>query len=61
MGRRAELDRAQGKYDAAKEHYLEVLKTVKKMNANSDSEVDMSVINSIAGYAEILRKAGDLW
>ena len=61
LGRMAELDRAQGKYDAAKEHYLEVLKTVKKMNANSDSEVDMSVINSIAGYAEILRKAGDLW
>lgn len=60
LGRIAELDRAQGKYDAAKEHYLEVLKTVKKMNADSDSEVDMSVINSIAGYAEILRKAGDL-
>lgn len=60
LGRMAELDRAQGKYDAAKEHYLEVLKTVKKMNTNTDNEVDMSVINSIAGYAEILRKAGDL-
>ena len=60
LSRMAELDRAQGKYDAAKENYLEILKTVKKMNTNTDNEVDMSVINSIAGYAEILRKAGDL-
>eukprot|EP00579_Thalassiosira_antarctica_P003907 CAMPEP_0201903278 /NCGR_PEP_ID=MMETSP0902-20130614/55392_1 /ASSEMBLY_ACC=CAM_ASM_000551 /TAXON_ID=420261 /ORGANISM="Thalassiosira antarctica, Strain CCMP982" /LENGTH=957 /DNA_ID=CAMNT_0048437315 /DNA_START=11 /DNA_END=2884 /DNA_ORIENTATION=+ len=61
LGAMAELDRAQGKYDEAKERYLEVLKTAKKMNANSDEEVDISIINSIAGYAEILRKAGDLW
>mmetsp|Transcript_40849 Transcript_40849/g.85836 ORF Transcript_40849/g.85836 Transcript_40849/m.85836 type:complete len:880 (+) Transcript_40849:206-2845(+) len=61
LGAMAELDRAQGKYDEAKERYLEVLKTAKTMNANSDDEVDISVITSIAGYAEILRKAGDLW
>mmetsp|Transcript_24513 Transcript_24513/g.51331 ORF Transcript_24513/g.51331 Transcript_24513/m.51331 type:complete len:872 (+) Transcript_24513:294-2909(+) len=61
LGTMAELDRAQGKYDEAKERYLEVLKTAKKMNANSEEEVDVSIINSIAGYAEILRKAGDLW
>lgn len=57
----AELDRAQGKYDEAKEMYLEVLKTAKKMSTVSNEEVDISIINSIAGYAEILRKAGDLW
>ena len=45
----------------AQEHYLEVLQTAKKMNTDPDEELDMSIINSIAGYAEILLKAGDLW
>ena len=56
----ASLDRAQGKYDEAKALYLEALKTAKKMGEESE-QVDMSIVNSIAGYAEILRKAGDLW
>ncbi|KAL7534819.1 hypothetical protein ACHAXR_008206 [Thalassiosira sp. AJA248-18] len=60
LGAMAELDQAQGKYDEAKEHYLEVLKTAKKMHTDTDEELDISIINSIAGYAEILRKAGDL-
>ena len=56
----AALDRAQGKYDEAKVLYLEALKTAKKMDEESE-KIDMSIVNSIAGYAEILRKAGDLW
>lgn len=56
----AALDRAQGKYDEAKTLYLEALKTAKKMDEGSE-QVDMSIMSSIAGYAEILRKAGDLW
>lgn len=56
----AALDRAQGKYDEAKALYLEALKTAKKMGEESE-HVDLSIVNSIAGYAEILRKAGDLW
>ncbi len=56
----ASLDRAQGKYDEAKTLYLEALKTAKKMGEESE-HVDLSIVNSIAGYAEILRKAGDLW
>ena len=56
----AALDRAQGKYDEAKTLYLEALKTAKKMGGESEN-VDSSIVKSIAGYAEILRKAGDLW
>jgi tetratricopeptide (TPR) repeat protein/inosine-uridine nucleoside N-ribohydrolase len=56
----AALNSAQGKYDEAKALYLEALKTAKKMDEESE-QVDMSIVNSIAGYAEILRKAGDLW
>ncbi|KAL7447257.1 hypothetical protein ACHAXM_011041 [Skeletonema potamos] len=56
----AALDRAQGNYDEAKALYVEALKTAKKMDEYSD-QVDVSIVNSIAGYAEILRKAGDLW
>lgn len=56
----AALDRAQGKYDEAKTLYLEALKTAKKMDEGSE-QVDTSIMSSIAGYAEILRKAGDLW
>lgn len=56
----AALDRAQGKYEEAKVLYLEALKTAKKMGEESE-HVDSSIVNSIAGYAEILRKAGDLW
>ena len=59
LGAMGELRRAQGRYDEAKEHYLEMLKVAKKMKTEHQ-EVDMSIINSIAGYAEILRKAGDL-
>lgn len=69
----AELDRTQGNYEAAKELYLEALKTARKMESDDgdgngsnrqpspqDADVDASIINSIAGYAEILRKGGDL-
>jgi len=59
LGAMAELRRAQGRYDEAKEHYLEMLKVAKNMKTEHQ-EVDLSIINSIAGYAEILRKAGDL-
>lgn len=61
LGAMAEINRAQGKYDEAKEHYLKVLKIAKNTNPYQEhQEGDMSIINSISGYAEILRKAGDL-
>jgi len=61
LGAMAESDQAQGKYDEAQELYLEVLKTAKKMNTESGEESDISIVNSIAGCAKILQKAGDLW
>lgn len=60
----AQLYRAQGKYEEAKKMYLEALKTARKMAADSQNpsiKEDISIINCIAGYGEILRKAGDLW
>ena len=66
----AELDRAQGKYEEAKELYLEALKTARIIEANShksqsqqqseqSSDVDMTIIHSIVGFADILYKAED--
>ena len=54
------LSQAQGRYDEAKQLYLEALKNAKQI-AGPESEIDEQIIESIAGYAEILRKSGDLW
>ena len=54
------LSQAQGRYDEAKRLYLEALKNAKQI-AGPESEIDEQIIESIAGYAEILRKSGDLW
>jgi len=54
------LSQAQGRYDEAKRLYLEALKNAKQI-AGPESEIDEQIVESIAGYAEILRKSGDLW
>jgi tetratricopeptide (TPR) repeat protein len=58
LGAMVKLRRAQGRYDEAMEHYLKMLKMSKNMKTNHQ-EADMSIINNIVGYAEILCKDGD--
>ncbi|KAL7531282.1 hypothetical protein ACHAWF_003707 [Thalassiosira exigua] len=57
----AQLDRAQGKYDEAKELYLEVLKTAKKStNSGSGDMVDLSIIPNLIVQGDILYAVGQL-